>query len=383
MTGRSDARPMATMVGVAVLFAAVLYSAIAAGRLGGAGPGAGSASPSPSAQVLAPAVKIVHETCCKQAARFLDATWESSERATAATFTLDPAPPFACTATVDPSGLAGRLGCIGLLPGATDFVGHLLLTTRAGTFTYEHAFRTMGNTLQGVKWFTEFEDPTADPLACAAASVRMIQLYTTGQDKLTATEILEAGKALNKSGDPGIDPAAIATEIHQLDDGNNYHYYRFATRAEATGAAVYWLLRSGKPVIAITLAGQHGPVVTGFEGTYGTYYDDPNNKITGVVVEDPQRGDMRPETASRRPDKPRAVDYQTGHLVPLSEWNTDEWWLGYAYAGTVTMPNGSRLNIDRNDGAYPTPHWAGKFVILVDDGDAAQPPDREGRVKFR
>ena len=38
---------------------------------------------------------------------------------------------------------------------------------------------------------------------------------------------------------------------------------------------------------------------------------------------------------------------------------------------------------DRTDGAYPTPHWAGKFVILVDDADAENPPDREGQVKFR
>ncbi|MDE3193828.1 MAG: hypothetical protein KGN00_09100 [Chloroflexota bacterium] len=383
MTGRSDVRPMAIMVAIAVLFAGVLYSQVASGRLGGAGRGAAVASPSATAHTRAPAVKFVDGTSPKQAARFLNVGWEASERVNAATFTLNPAPPFACSATVDATGLTGRLGCVGLLAGATDYVGHLLLTTTAGTFTYEHAFRTMGNKLDGVKWFTEFEDPNGDPLACAAASVRMIQQYTTGEDKLTATQILEAGKALNKSDDPGIDPAAIASEIHQLDDANDYHYYRFATRQDATGAAIYWLLRSGKPVIAITLAGQHGPVVTGFQGTYGTYYDDPNNKITGVVVEDPQRGDLDPATAGRRPDKPRAADYQTGHLVPLSEWNTDEWWFGYAYQTTIKMPNGSSLNVERNDGAYPTPHWGGKFVILVDDGDGANPPDKEGRVKFR
>jgi len=38
-------------------------------------------------------------------------------------------------------------------------------------------------------------------------------------------------------------------------------------------------------------------------------------------------------------------------------------------------------NIDRNDD--PARHWEKKFVILVDDGDADNPPDREGRVKFR
>ena len=29
------------------------------------------------------------------------------------------------------------------------------------------------------------------------------------------------------------------------------------------------------------------------------------------------------------------------------------------------------------------PHWEKKFVILVDVGDADNPPDRVGRVKFR
>ena len=47
------------------------------------------------------------------------------------------------------------------------------------------------------------------------------------------------------------------------------------------------------------------------------------------------------------------------------------------------MPDGSFQNIERSDGVYPTPHWEKQFVILVDDGDADNPPDREGRVKFR
>jgi len=102
-----------------------------------------------------------------------------------------------------------------------------------------------------------------------------------------------------------------------------------------------------------------------------------------VIVEDPQRGDLDPRTASHRPDKPRAADYQTGHLIALDEWNRDEWWLGFPYASPIKMPDGSFLAVDRNDGVYPMPHWAGKFVILVDDGDADNPPDREGRVKFR
>jgi hypothetical protein len=82
------------------------------------------------------------------------------------------------------------------------------------------------------------------------------------------------------------------------------------------------------------------------------------------------------ETALERPE--RAVAATEDHSRPLAEC-----WFGFAYAGTIKLPNGQTVNIDRSDGAYPTPHWAGKFVILVDDGDADQPPDKEGRVKFR
>ena len=34
------------------------------------------------------------------------------------------------------------------------------------------------------------------------------------------------------------------------------------------------------------------------------------------------------------------------------------------------------LAVDRNDGAYPVPHWAKTFVILVDDGDAEWGSDK-------
>lgn len=387
VTGRSDPRPMAIMVGLAVLFAGAIYGSL----LGALPVGRGAAAPAAVATVAPataspgprpPEITVAHRTCCTQAARYLNASWTSTERVTAATFTLDPAPPFECSASVDASGLAGKLGCVGLLRGATEHVGRLVVTTAAGTFPIEHTFRTMGDRLDGVQWFTEFEDPKADPLACAAASARIIQVYTTGKDPMTAQQILGLGRRSNRSSDPGLDPAAIATVLRSLDAGNDYHYYRFNTRGEATAAAVYWLFRSGKPVMAITLAGQHGPLVIGFQGTYGTYYDDPNNKITGVVVEDPQRGDMRQETASRRPDKYRAPDFQTGHLLPLSEWNTDEWWFAFGYAASVKTPDGATVNVERSDGAYPTPHWGGKFVLIVDDADTDWPSDKEGRVKF-
>lgn len=74
----------------------------------------------------------------------------------------------------------------------------------------------------------------------------------------------------------------------------------------------------------------------------------------------------------------RTPAFQTGHLLGMDEWNTGEWWFGFAYAGVV-----DGVNIERSDGAYPLPHWAGTFVILVDDGDSEWPPDREGRVEFR
>ena len=387
MSGRSDLRPMTIMVGVAMLFAVAGFvwftGTLPVGWGTGAPGGAVVATVSPSRTARAPEVKIAHETCCTQAARFLNVAWTSSEKVSTATFSLEPAPPFDCAATVDASGLKGTFGCAGFLKGATDHVARLVVTTAQGRFPVEHRFRTMGDRLEGVQWFTEFEDPKGDPLACAAASCRIIQLYTTGQDKMTATQILEFGRQFNRSLDPGIDPVAIATLQKRLDARNNYHYYRFNTREEATAAAVYWLFRSGKPVMAITLAGQHGPLVIGFQGTYGTYYDDPNNKIAGVVVEDPQRGDMRAETASRRPDKYRSPEFQTGRLLLMDEWLRDEWWFGFAYATSIKMPDGSTVNIERNDGAYPTPHWGGKFVLLVDDADAEWPSEKEGRVKFR
>ena len=124
-------------------------------------------------------------------------------------------------------------------------------------------------------------------------------------------------------------------------------------------------------------------MLVGFQGAYGTYYDDPANKVSGVIVEDPQRGDMDPRTQSHRPDKYRTPGFQTGQLIGLDEWYRDEWWLGFAYQASIKMPDGTFRNVERNDGAYPTPHWGGKFVILVDDGDADWSSDKEGRVKFR
>jgi hypothetical protein len=369
------------LVAVALVFAVVASAVLFRGGEA-APPGAG---PTPTATALsrAPEVKIAQVTCCTQTARLLLATWESTARVNTAKVAVTPDPGFDCSASIDANGLKGTFSCRGLLKGATDYIAKLDLTTPVGTFPFEHRFKTMGDRLTDVKWFTEFEDPTAEPLACAAASCRIIQNFTTGKDPLTAQAILDLGRQFNRSNDPGLDPVAIATVLQRMDAGNRYHYYRYDTREDATGAAVYWLVRSGKPVMVISLAGQHGPVLMGFEGNYGTYYDDPNNRISGVVVQDPQRGDLNPLTQSRRPDKPRSAGFQTGQLLTLADWYGDEWWLRFPYQGVIRMPDGSTRNVERNDGVYPTPHWDRKFVILVDDGDADNPPDREGRVRFR
>jgi len=370
-----------TLVAIALVFAFAIGNFVF-GRA--AAPGGIGASPGASATPNSkpPDVTFTQDTCCTQTARYMRAAWTSSEKITAAKVAVAPDPGFPCESSVDATGTKGLMTCQGLLRGATDYTANLALTTSRGTFSFEHKFKTMGDKLSGLTWFTEFEDARGDPLACAAASVRIVEKYTTNNDPLTATQILQQGQAFNKSKDPGLDPVAIATVLQRMEPRNHYHYYRYDTREDATGAAVYWLVRSGKPVMVISLAGQHGPVLIGFQGAYGTYYDDPANRITGVIVEDPQRGDLSPATQNRRPDKYRTAGFQTGQLLSLDEWNRDEWWLGFPYASPIRMPDGSLLAIDRNDGVYPTPHWAGKFVIIVDDGDAENPPDREGRVKF-
>ena len=376
---RSERVAQAALVVVALVFAIVVAGVIFRG--GGGAPGA--AVPTAAPTVKPPDVKIAHDPCCAQAARFLNAGWESSAKVDRAAVTLIPDPGFACAAQVFSGGLKGSFGCAGLLRGATEYVATLALTTIDGTFKIDHKFTTMADKLTGVQWFTEFENPSGDPLACAAASCRIVQFFTAGKDPMTAEAILALGRQFNKSADPGLDPVGIATVIKRMEPLNNYHYYRYDTREDATFASVYWLLRSGKPVLVISLAGQHGPVLVGFQGAYGTYYDDPANKVSGVIVEDPQRGDMDPRTQSHRPDKYRTPGFQTGQLIGLDEWYRDEWWLGFAYQASIKMPDGTFRNVERNDGAYPTPHWGGKFVILVDDGDADWSSDKEGRVKFR
>ena len=214
MTGRRDVRPMVIMVALAIVFAAALY-----GRVTGEGPFVGATTtPVPTATSTVaptpsgPKIAIVHDPCCAQAARFLHATWTSTEKVSAVALSLDPAPPFDCAATVDTDGLSGTFGCAGFLPAATDHVARLPFTTVTGTYPVQHAFHTMADRLTNVHWYTEFEDPTGDPIACAAASVRIVQGFT-GEDTMTATQIETAAHKLNASTDPGLDPVAIATML--------------------------------------------------------------------------------------------------------------------------------------------------------------------------
>jgi len=122
---------------------------------------------------------------------------------------------------------------------------------------------------------------------------------------------------------------------------------------------------------------------TAWTGTVGPMLADPAN-ITGLVIEDPQRGDLDPATAKHRPDKSRSAEFQTGKVIGIDEWYADDWWFRDAYQGSIVFNSDAKLHdVDRSDGVYAKPHWAGMFVILVDDADLTNPPDREGQVTFR
>jgi hypothetical protein len=373
------------------LSSALLLFALVAGACAAEPPSAGARSPLPSATASRAATSAETPVItpdgpfgASESPRWIAGRWSSNLPLADMQLTVTPRPAFACTATVDPGGRTGGYACEGLLQPRTDVRLELTATSGAGVSTRTAwNVRTMGERLTGVPWFTEFEDPSGEALACAAASVRIIQSFTTGRDIATARQILERGTPLNRSADPGIDPAAIAAVTTALEPTNRYHYYRFAAREAATRAAVYWLARSGKPVIALSLAGQHGPIITGYTGTIGATLADPAN-ITGLVVEDPQRGDLDPATAKHRPDKSRSAEFQTGKIIGIDEWYTDDWWFRDAYKGSIIFNSDAKLHdVDRNDGVYPKPHWDGTFVILVDDGDSSNPPDREGRVAIK
>ncbi len=368
---------------LAVLIAVV---AAACGSVSGAPSGMPSASrtasPPPSATPPDAALVFEPPKDSSQAARYVAGQWSSTAPLLDVQLLVTPEPPFPCSVTIDAEKRSGSYRCDGLLPPSTDLRLELTGTSSQNLrIRAVRNLRTMSERLSAVPWFTEFEDPNGEALLCAAASVRIIQSFTTGRDIANAKAVQTRGKPLNKSADPGLDPAAIAAVITALEPTNRYHYYRFPTREAATRAAVYWLARSGKPVIALSLAGQHAPVITGYVGTLGVSNADPATRITDLIVEDPQRGDLDPLTAKHRPDKARSRAFQVGAVIPIAEWYGDDWWFRDAYKGSIVFNSDAKVHdVDRSDKIYPKPHWDGMFVILVDDGDVANPPDREGRV---
>ena len=343
--------------------------------------GAGASMP-PSATPTAATLVFEPPKDTSQAARYITGQWSSTVPLLDVQVMVTPEPPFPCAVTLDAERRTGSYRCDGLLPPSTDLRIELTGTSNQNLrIRAVRNLRTMAERLSAVPWFTEFEDPAGDAILCAAASVRIIQMFTTGRDVANAKAIQARGKPLNKSADPGLDPAAIAAVITALEPTNRYHYYRFPTKEAATRAAVYWLARSGKPVIVLSLAGQHAPVITGYVGTLGVSTTDPATRITALIVEDPQRGDLEPATARHRPDKSRSRDFQTGATIGIDEWYADDWWLRDAYKGNIVFSSDTKVHdVDRSDKVYPKPHWDGSFVILVDDGDVLNPPDREGRV---
>ena len=188
---------------LAVVSAGLIFAILVTGFLFGrgaerpAGAAASATTPAATASATPPTVTFAQDTCCTQTARFMKVTWTASEKATSARVTVAPDPGFPCASSLDPSGTTGVLSCQGLLRGATDYTATLVFGTARGTFPFTHKFKTMGDKLTGVQWFTEFEDPKGEPLACAAASIRIVQNYTTRKDPMTATQILQNGQAYN------------------------------------------------------------------------------------------------------------------------------------------------------------------------------------------
>jgi len=151
-----------------------------------------------------------------QAPRWITGRWSSSLPLLDVQLTVTPQPGFACAASMDPGRQTGGYSCDGLLPPATDVRLELVATSgQGGHARATRSFRTMAERLSGVPWFTEFEDPNGEALACAAASVRIIQTFTTGRDLATAREGLARLDILRKmeqslDPDPGTPFARVA-----------------------------------------------------------------------------------------------------------------------------------------------------------------------------
>ena len=68
-------------------------------------------TPAASPSAKAPEVKFTQDTCCTQTARWMRASWESSEKVQKAAVQLTPDPGFPCASSLDASGTKGALSC--------------------------------------------------------------------------------------------------------------------------------------------------------------------------------------------------------------------------------------------------------------------------------
>src|SRR5437762_3106695 len=142
-----------------------------------------SPAASPTASVAPALITFAAGRDAAQAPRFIAGRWSATVPLRDLRLTVFPEPAFACRATIDPAGRSGTYGCDGLFPPLADLRIELVGTTSDGARAAgARAMHTMGDRLTGVPWFTEFEDPNGEALACAAASARIIQAFTTGRD---------------------------------------------------------------------------------------------------------------------------------------------------------------------------------------------------------
>ena len=97
----------AVVVMVGLVFALTVGGFILRG--GPASVSIGGATPTPAASpsTKAPEVKFTQDTCCTQSARWMRASWESTEKAQKAAVLLTPDPGFPCTSTLDATGFLG------------------------------------------------------------------------------------------------------------------------------------------------------------------------------------------------------------------------------------------------------------------------------------
>ena len=236
----------------------------------------------------------------------------------------------------------------------------------------------MGNRLADVKWFTEFENPTGDPLACAAASIRIVQNYTAKQDPMTAEQILAAAKPYNKSRDPGLDPGGDRDdpEAARPEQQLSLLPLRDARRGDEVRGVLAGAQRrsrctSSRSRGSTTRCSSDSPACSARSTTIPANTIDAGRRAGSAARRHAARDREPPARQvphARIPDRPAARPRGVVRRRVVAALHL----------------RGRRVRREHrsNDGAYTAPHWAGQFVLLVDDGDAEWPSDREGRSKW-